>query len=79
MTATFKRRAPTSIDSVGALGFLGDALRVELLKRAGAHTASVDVAHAALFSDVGGAVRAISTMAFSSLVEMSGTLNFVPT
>ena len=79
MTATFKRRAPTSIDSVGALGFLGDAPHAQFLKRDGAHTASVDVAQAALFSDVGGTVRAIPTMAVSSLVEMSGRLNSAPT
>ncbi len=82
-TATFERcgetRAPTSIDSVGALGFLGDAPRAQFLKRDGAHTASVDVAQAALFSDVGATVRAIPTIAVSSLVEMSGRLNFAST
>ena len=82
-TGTFKRtgeaHAPTSIDLVGALGFLGGAPRAQFLKRDGAHTALVDVAQAALLSEVGGTARAIPTMAVSSLVEMSGRLNFAPT
>lgn len=79
--ATFERcvetRAPTSIGSVGALGFLGDAPRAQFLKRDGSHTAYV--VQAALFSDVGATVRAIPTIAVSSLVEMSGRLNSAST
>ena len=80
-TATFNRtgeaHAPTLIDLVGALGFLADAPRAQFLKRDGSHT--VYVVQAALFSDVGATVRAIPTIAVSSLVEMSGRLNFAPT